>query len=105
MKSEVAVFALGNITVGGQIIAAGVPVHVMTSSREGARLELNIGDPDFPIPGIPGGHLRAVWAEYDGGYARYRDYARYGWGSVVLIILLAFAMVTVHRQTRSSSEI
>jgi hypothetical protein len=105
MKSEVAVFALGNISVDGRIIAAGVPVHAMTSSREGARLELDIGDPDFSLPGIPGGHLRAVWAEYDGGHARYRDYARYGLGSAVLVILLAFAIVIVRRQTRSSSQV
>jgi hypothetical protein len=105
IKSDVAVFALGNISIDGRIIAAGVPVHAMTSSRGGARLELNIGDPDFAIPGIPGGHLRAVWAEYDGGYGRYRDYARYGWGSAVLIILLAFAIVTVRRQTQSSSQV
>jgi hypothetical protein len=104
IKSEVAVFALGNISVDGRTIAAGVPVHAMTSSREGARLELTIGDPDFPLPGIPGGHLRAVWAEYDGGHARTRDYARYGLGSAVLIILLAFSMATVRRQSRSSFE-
>jgi hypothetical protein len=102
MKSEVAVFALGNISVDGQIIASGIPVHAMTSSREGARLELNIGEPDISIPGIPGGHLRVVWGEYDGALARYRDYARYGFGSAVLIILLAFSIVIVRRQTQSS---
>lgn len=101
-RSEVAVFALGDISVDDRIVATGVPVHAMTSSREGAGLELNVGDPDFPIPGIPGGHLRAVWAEYDTDYARDRDYARYGWGSAVLVILLACAAVTVRRQTRSS---
>jgi hypothetical protein len=100
-KSEVAVFALGNISVDGRIIATGVPVHAMTSSREGARLELNVGDPDFAIPGIPGGHLRVVWAAYDGGHARNRGYARYGWGSAVLIVLLAFSIVTVRRQART----
>jgi hypothetical protein len=99
-KSEVAVFALGNVIVDGQIIAAGVPVHVMTSSREGARLELNVGDLDFPVPGIPEGHLRVVWAEYDGGHIRYGDYARYVFGSCVLVILLAFALVAVRRQGR-----
>jgi hypothetical protein len=105
IKSEVAVFALGNISADGQIIATGVPVHAMTSSREGARLELNIGDPEFPVPGISGGHLRVVWDEYDGGHGTYRDYARYGWGSAVLIILLAFSIVIVRRQTRSRSAV
>jgi hypothetical protein len=104
IKSEVAVFALGNISLDGRIVATGVPVHAMTSSREGARLELIVGDPDFPIPAIPGGHLRAAWAEYDGGHARTRDYARYGLGSAVLTILLAFSMATVRRQARSSFE-
>jgi hypothetical protein len=105
MKSEVAVFALGNISVDGQVIATGVPVHAMTSSREGARLELNVGDPNFSIPGIPGGHLRVVWAGYDGGHARYRDFARYAWGSSVLIILLAFSIIIVRRQARSSPAV
>jgi hypothetical protein len=99
IKSEVAVFALGNISVDGRMIATGVPVHAMTSSREEARLELHIGDPEFPIPAIPGGHLRVAWAGYDGGHARARDYARYGWGSAVLVILLAFSLATVRRQT------
>lgn len=105
MKSAVAVFALGNISVDGQVIATGVPVHAMTSSREGARLELNVGDPSFAIPGIPGGHLRVVWAGYDGGHARYRDYARYAWGSTVLIILLAFSMIIVRRQDRGTAPV
>ena len=105
MKSEVAAFALGNISVDGQPIATGVPVHAMTSSREGARLELNVWDPSFAIPGIPGGHLRVVWASYDGGHARYRDYARYAWGSTVLIILLAFSIIIVRRQDRGAAPV
>jgi hypothetical protein len=103
MKSEVAVFALGNISVDGQLIATGVPVHAMTSSREGARLELNVGDPSFSIPGIPGGHLRVVWDGYDGGHARYRDYARYAWGSTVLVILLACSIIIIRRQDRGAA--
>ena len=103
-KSEVAVFAIGTISMDGRVIAAGVPVHAMTSSREGARLELSVGEPDVSIPGIPGGHLRVAWADYDGGHARYRDYARYLWGSTVLIILLACSMVVVRRQARAHAQ-
>ena len=104
-KSEVAVFGLGDISLDGRVVAAGVPVHAMTSSREGARLELNVGDPLSSIPGIPGGHLRVVWADYDGGHARYGDFARYAWGSTVLMLLLAFAMAIVRRQTRPSAAV
>ena len=44
-KSNVAVYALGNVSANGRLVAAGVPVHVMTTFREGARLERHVGDP------------------------------------------------------------
>ena len=96
-KSDIAVYALGNISFNGQPIAAGVPVHVMNSTHEGARLELHVGDPEFPLPGIENGHLRVVWSDYTGGHGRTRDYARYGWGGTILIILIGFAVVAVRR--------
>ena len=58
----------------GKQIAAGVPVHVMTSSRDGARLELIVGDSTFPVVGLPNGHLRVVWPDYTGGYAKATTY-------------------------------
>ena len=96
-KSNVAVYALGNITTKGELIATGVPVHVMTSSKEGAKLELHVGDPEFPLPGIPDGYLRVVWSGYDGGYDQASDYARYAWGSGVLLVLLGFALAAARR--------
>lgn len=102
MRSDVAVYAIGTIWADDQIVASGVPVHAMTSARDGARLELDVGDLDFPIPGVAEGHLRATWAEYDSNYTRRGDYAKYGFGSGVLIILLGFVMAAVHRQTRDT---
>lgn len=99
-KSNVAAYALGNISADGELVAAGVPVHVMTSSEEGARLELHVGDPEFPLPGIPDGSLRVVWADYEGGYDQTSNYARYAWGAGVLIALLGFALAVARRAPR-----
>jgi hypothetical protein len=96
-KSNVAVYALGNVSANDRLIAAGVPVHVMTTSREGARLELHVGDAKFPVPGISNGYLRAVWSEYEGGYQHASEYARYAWGSAILIVLLGFALAAARR--------
>lgn len=102
IKSDVAVYALGDISVNGQKIASGVPVHVMNSRIPGVGgVELNFGDPEFPVPGIANGHLRVVWPNYTGGHGRVRDYARYAWGGTILIILLAFAIVGNRQDTRN----
>ncbi len=93
-------YALGNVSANGELIAAGVPVHVMTSSREGARLELHVGDPEFPLPAVPDGYLRVVWPDYEGGYDEASDYAQYAWGSGVLIVLLGFALAAARRTHR-----
>jgi hypothetical protein len=96
VQSNVAVFALGNISASGRVVAAGVPIHVMTTPREGSRLELHVGDPNFPLPGIPDGRLRVVWPGYEGGHSGILSYARYAWGGGVLIV------AAVRRQTRQS---
>ena len=95
VQSNVAVFALGNISAGGRVIAAGVPIHVMTTPRDGNRLELHAGDPNFPLPGIPEGRLRVVWPDYQGGHSPMLSYARYAWGGGVLMVLLGFAVAAV----------
>ncbi|MEX2374463.1 MAG: hypothetical protein WD942_02610 [Dehalococcoidia bacterium] len=99
-QSNVAVYAMGTISSDGALLASGVPVHVMTSSREGARLELHIGDGDFPVVGIPDGYLRVVWPEFQGGHDPAISYARYAWGGGVLIILLGFAVAAARRELR-----
>jgi hypothetical protein len=98
VNSSVAVFALGDVSANDKPIAAGVPVHVMTSSRDGARLELIVGDPAFPVVGLPNGHLRVVWPDYTGGHAKSTTYARYAWGGGVLLVLLGFAIAVTRRE-------
>jgi hypothetical protein len=100
VHSNVAVFALGNITSNGRMIAAGVPTHVMTTARNGGRLELHVGDAQFPLPEIPNGHLRVIWPDYEGGHSKSIAYARYGWGGGILIALLGFAVAAARRQPR-----
>lgn len=93
--SEVAVYALGDIMLGTNLIASGVPIHLMTTEREGGKLELHVGDPSFPIAGVPDGHLRVVWTDYNSDYSRSFDYAKYAWGGIWLIILLVLAISVV----------
>lgn len=88
---------VGNITSAGNPIATDVPVHVLTSSRPDARLELHVGDPAAPVPGLQDGHLRVVWAAYSGGPSRSAKYARYALGAGVLLVLLGFAIAMARR--------
>ncbi len=104
VNSSVAVFALGDVSANDKPIAAGVPVHVMTSSRDDARLELVVGDPAFPVVGLPNGHLRAVWPDYTGGHAQSATYARYAWGGGVLLVLLGFAIALTRREIVDSNR-
>lgn len=93
VHAEVAAFGLGQIGVDGRPIAVNVPVHVMTGSGAefGGRVELDVGDPVALIPGVPDGHLRVVWPEYDGG-ADGAQVGRYAVGSIVLVFLLLVAL-------------
>lgn len=97
MNSPVAVFAFGSVSVDGELIATGVPVHVGTSSGPDVRLELHVGDVEAPVPGLPEGHLRVVWNDYSGGNTRGLTNARYALGGGVLLVLLGFALTLVRR--------
>lgn len=97
VHSDVAVYALGEVSAGGEPVAMGVPVHVMTSSRPGARLELHVGDVAAPVAGLQNGHLRVVWADYSGGHVKSVAYARYALGTGVLLVLLGFAVLLARR--------
>jgi hypothetical protein len=103
MDSSVAVFALGDVSANDKPVATGVPVHVMTSSRGGARLELAVGDPAFPVVGLQNGHLRALWPDYIGGHAKESTYARYAWGGGVLLVLLGFAIAVTRLESVTKS--
>lgn len=103
-QSNVAVYALGSVSSGGQLLAIGVPIHVLTSSRKGAHLELHVGEPGSSVPGIPDGYLRVLWPEYQGGHGPALTYARYAWGGGVLIVLLGFAIAAARREHEASAS-
>ena len=92
IHSEVALFAVGEVRRGGELVAAGVPVHVMTA-EDGlpGRLELNVGDEKTPVPGLPDERLRVVWDDFSGGSEKKSD--RHLIGTTVLVLLLALALV------------
>lgn len=95
-RSEVAVFALGEVRTGGEVIATGVPVHVMTMPDGG--VELDVGDPETPVPGLPDGHLRAVWADRDGNSPESHEGAHNALGSAVLLALIALTVTAIRNE-------
>jgi hypothetical protein len=94
IHSEVALFAIGEVHRDGELVAAGVPVHVMTAD-EGlpGRLELNVGDEATPVVALPDERLRVVWDDFTGGGQKDPTWARYTVGTVVLVILLLLALL------------
>jgi hypothetical protein len=94
IHSEVALFAVGELRRNGELVAAGVPVHVMTAD-EGlpGRLELNVGDEATPVVALPDERLRVVWDDFTGGGQKDPTWARYTVGTTVLAILLALALL------------
>ena len=104
VRSEVAVFGVGEVQVGGDVIASGVPVHVMTAEDElRGRLELNVGDEQTPVVGLPDEHLRVTWDEYSGGAETAPKWTRYAVGSVVLAAVLGMLMLANLREGRRAS--
>lgn len=102
IHSEIAAFGLGDVSVDGELIATGVPVHVMTA-EEGlpGRLELDVGDLASEVPELPGGHLRVVWDDFDGGAGQGPKRSRNALGSAILLGLLALGLVMNREGVRS----
>ena len=100
IHSAVAAFGMGKVSVGGQVIADGVMVHIMTAdSGLPGRLELDVGDPASPVPGLPDGHIRALWADYQGDVPEGTKTSRYLWGGLVLLVFL-IAMLWINVRER-----
>jgi hypothetical protein len=91
IHSKLAAFAMGDIKMDGQLVAVGVPVHVMTAQQgfaDNKHLELDVGDPrTTPLPNIPSGHLRVLWNNYKGNIPG-ASAGRYIGGDIVLGLLL-----------------
>ena len=94
IHSEVAVFGVGELSVDGRALATGVPVHVMTAEVGlPGRLELDVGDIAADLPGVPDGHLRVVWEDYEGSAGQGPKRARNALGSAVLVGLVTLGLV------------
>ena len=95
-RSEVAVFALGEVRANGEVVARGVPVHAMTMHHGG--VELDVGDPETPVPGLPDGHLRAVWSQRTGDSPEGHERSHNALGSVVLVALIALVIAAIRNE-------
>jgi hypothetical protein len=105
VRSEVAVFGAGEVRAGGELLASGIPVHVMTAEDElPGRLELNVGDEQTPVVGLPGTHLRVVWDDYSGGAETTPKWTRYAVGSAVLVAVLAMLLLLNARDVRQAGS-
>jgi hypothetical protein len=101
VRSEVALYALGDVRADGKLVATGVPLHALTA---GAGAELHVGDPATLVPALPDGHLRVVWDESSGESSEAPDRARYLLGGVVLLSLLALVLTAVRAESRRSAR-
>jgi hypothetical protein len=95
INSKLAVFAMGDIKMDGQLVASGAPIHAMTAEQglaQDKHLELDVGDPRMTsLPFIPSGHLRVLWSNYTGKIPG-PSAARYIGGDIVLAILVIAAL-------------
>ena len=57
------------------------------------RLELDVGDPSSEVPGLPHGHLRVVWDDYEGSAGQGPKRSRNALGSAVLLGLLSLGLL------------
>jgi hypothetical protein len=91
IKSRLAAFGMGDVKMDGQLVAAGVSIHVMTAPKglpQNKHLELDVGDSRMtPLPFIPSGHLQVLWNNYQGKIPN-TSAARYIGGDIVLALLL-----------------
>jgi hypothetical protein len=97
VRSEVTLYAIGELRVEGELVATGLPLHALTT---GAGVELHVGDPATPVPALPDGHLRVVWDERGGDSPVAPERARYLLGGVVLLALLALALTAARAEGR-----
>jgi hypothetical protein len=58
-------------------------------------VELDVGDPETPVPGLPDGHLRAVWADRAGSSPESHEAAHNALGGAVLLALVALAIAAI----------
>jgi hypothetical protein len=93
VRSHVAIFALGTVSLNGQVIANGVPVHAMTMDKN--MLELDVGLPGSELPALPDQHLRAIWPVASVSHSHKSEFARYAYGGLVLVALLLLALAAV----------
>ncbi len=96
IRADFLAFGLGNIAMDGTVVARGVPVHVMTAETGlPGKLELDVGDEaSGAIPGLPDGHLRILWDNYQATLPLAAERNRIIGGVIFLILLLigAFAL-------------
>jgi hypothetical protein len=93
--SEVAIFAVADISADGERIARGVPAHVMTMYDD--MVELDVADPAIPQPSLPDGHLRVRWTNAEIEHSKSGEWSRYALGAAVLLSLLCGIAMLLRR--------
>lgn len=100
VRSEITVFALGKVRRDGEVIAAGVPVHVFTLDDG---VEMHVGDGTAPVTGLPGGQLTAAWPGRDGTSPEGHQRSHNALGVVVLIALIVL-VIAANREEAAPGE-
>ena len=96
VRSKLAAFGIGDVTVDGRPAAQGVLVHVMTMDNDMVELDVGDGVAD-PIDGLPQRHLRVQWSGAAIDVPQAAHGARYLLGAVVLLVS-AGVMLALNRR-------
>jgi hypothetical protein len=94
-KSNVLAFALGDIRLNGQLIAARVPLQVSATSEEKRRLVLHVEDTG--LAQLPSA-THVTWSDFEAGDSDASENARYMFGGGTLLIFLGFMFAAALRQ-------
>ena len=98
VRAEVAVFALGDVDVDGELVARGVPIDAYTLDDGG--VALHVGEPDSPLVGVGDGQLVATWANRTGDSPEGHQRAHNILGSVVLVALIVLVATSAQAERR-----
>ncbi|MFN2582735.1 MAG: hypothetical protein ABR498_08360 [Candidatus Dormibacteria bacterium] len=91
--SDVSVLAVGDVIVNNQLVASGIPVHVMT--LDDGSVELDVGQSGEPIPALTDAHIRAMWGAHNGSWDQTGKWTRYAYGVLVLLGILVLLVATI----------
>jgi hypothetical protein len=95
--TELVAYGLGDVTVDGSQIAAGIPVEVIASEDTEYGMTLEVGTETSRMPGVESGVLVAQWRDFSGHAPHSARTWRYLGGGIVLLGMIAAGLAINRR--------